>query len=196
VIKHVDYTKKYGIGYILSDGCTGIYFNDSTKIVLHADKQRVMYVDAEDSQQRCLIGNFPTCLRKKVTLLKHFADFLWKHGSKAEDEAVNQRLSVLAERAKAMSMQGQGPHDEDMVFLKQTETDKYCTLFKLSNSTVQVDFTDASRIMIVGSAVEYKDKHGQSDRFDLNRVMSSNKKDLKKRCKYTQQLLEKMAANN
>lgn len=198
VIKHVDYTKKYGIGYILSDGCTGIYFNDSTKIVLHGDKQRVMYVDAEDSQQRCLIGNFPTCLRKKVTLLKHFADFLWKHGSKAEDEAVNQRLSVLAERAKAMSMQGQGqgPHDEDMVFLKQTETDKYCTLFKLSNSTVQVDFTDASRIMIIGSAVEYQDKHGQSDRYDLNRVMSSNKKDLKKRCKYTQQLLEKMAANN
>merc|ERR1712087_74910 len=84
--------------------------------------------------------------------------------------------------------------EEDMVYLKATETDKYCMLFKLSNSTVQVFFTDSSRIMIRGSSVEYKDKHGQTDTIELNRVFNSSKKDLKKRCKYTQQLLHKMAA--
>jgi hypothetical protein len=34
VTQYVDYTSKYGLGYLLSDGSTGVYFNDSTKITL------------------------------------------------------------------------------------------------------------------------------------------------------------------
>lgn len=34
VKKWVDYSSKYGLGYILSNGCTGVFFNDSTKIIL------------------------------------------------------------------------------------------------------------------------------------------------------------------
>jgi polo-like kinase 1 len=34
VKKWVDYSSKYGLGYLLSDGTTGIYFNDSTKMSL------------------------------------------------------------------------------------------------------------------------------------------------------------------
>ena len=34
VKKWVDYSTKYGLGYLLSDGSTGVYFNDSTKIIL------------------------------------------------------------------------------------------------------------------------------------------------------------------
>ena len=34
VKKWVDYSGKYGLGYLLSNGSTGVYFNDSTKIIL------------------------------------------------------------------------------------------------------------------------------------------------------------------
>ena len=34
VKKWVDYSTKYGLGYLLSDGSTGVYFNDSTKIIV------------------------------------------------------------------------------------------------------------------------------------------------------------------
>lgn len=34
VTRWVDYASKYGVGYILSDGSVGVYFNDSTKIIL------------------------------------------------------------------------------------------------------------------------------------------------------------------
>lgn len=34
VKKWVDYSSKYGLGYLLSDGTTGIYFNDSTKMII------------------------------------------------------------------------------------------------------------------------------------------------------------------
>ena len=34
VTKWVDYSSKYGLGYILSNGASGVFFNDSTKILV------------------------------------------------------------------------------------------------------------------------------------------------------------------
>lgn len=34
VRKWVDFSSKYGLGYYLSNGCFGVYFNDSTKLIL------------------------------------------------------------------------------------------------------------------------------------------------------------------
>lgn len=34
VKKWVDYSSKYGLGYLLTNGATGVFFNDSTKILL------------------------------------------------------------------------------------------------------------------------------------------------------------------
>ena len=33
VKKWVDYSSKYGLGYLLSNGATGVYFNDNTKLL-------------------------------------------------------------------------------------------------------------------------------------------------------------------
>lgn len=38
----VDYCNKYGMGYALTNGCIGVHFNDSTTMVLAADKQSVV----------------------------------------------------------------------------------------------------------------------------------------------------------
>ncbi len=35
VAKWVDYSSKYGLGYLLSDGTSGVVFNDSTRITMH-----------------------------------------------------------------------------------------------------------------------------------------------------------------
>ena len=37
VKKWADYSSKYGLGYILSNGCPGIFFNDATKIILDSN---------------------------------------------------------------------------------------------------------------------------------------------------------------
>ena len=34
VKKWVDYSTKYGLGYLLSNNANGVFFNDSTKIVM------------------------------------------------------------------------------------------------------------------------------------------------------------------
>ena len=33
--KWVDYSAKYGLGYLMSNGAYGVFFNDSTKVILH-----------------------------------------------------------------------------------------------------------------------------------------------------------------
>jgi len=39
VKKWVDYSAKYGLGYLLSNGCFGVFFNDSSKIILNVNEQ-------------------------------------------------------------------------------------------------------------------------------------------------------------
>jgi len=33
VVKWYDYTAKYGLGYVLSNGAVGVFFNDGTKLI-------------------------------------------------------------------------------------------------------------------------------------------------------------------
>ena len=39
VKKWVDYSSKYGFGYLLTSGLTGVFSNDSTKVILNLDDQ-------------------------------------------------------------------------------------------------------------------------------------------------------------
>jgi polo-like kinase 1 len=51
VKKWVDYSSKYGVGYILSNGFTGVYFNDATKVVTDPDKKKFDYYEKRKSNQ-------------------------------------------------------------------------------------------------------------------------------------------------
>jgi hypothetical protein len=85
VVRYVDYTSKYGLGFLFNTGSAGVYFNDSTKIVLSADGTVFQYTErrrrdssnaSEHSSQKHLISCYPPELQKKVTLLKHFRNYL------------------------------------------------------------------------------------------------------------------------
>jgi hypothetical protein len=93
----VDYSSKYGVGYMLSNAAVGVYFNDSTKAVLAPDGSTFEYVERHNHGRappqtkladcpsavvvqggdgifriRATLARFPAELAKKVTLLKHF----------------------------------------------------------------------------------------------------------------------------
>lgn len=50
IVKWVDFTTKYGLGYQLSNGCFGVLFNDSTKIILDRDGLSFDYIKRPSSQ--------------------------------------------------------------------------------------------------------------------------------------------------
>ena len=45
VKKWVDYSSKYGLGYLLSNQATGVFFNDSTKIIIDPNGHTFFYYE-------------------------------------------------------------------------------------------------------------------------------------------------------
>lgn len=77
----IDYSAKYGIGYLLSTNSVGVFFNDSTKIICAPDGLRFQYIhkaspEEEEQVDEFPIKMYPTGLKKKVTLLEHFRKHL------------------------------------------------------------------------------------------------------------------------
>lgn len=81
VKKWVDYSSKYGLGYLLSNGSAGVFFNDSTKIILSNDGGYFEYMERKPQEKIDIVSThtfekYPNSLEKKVTLLKHFRSYL------------------------------------------------------------------------------------------------------------------------
>lgn len=100
IVSWVDYCNKYGMGYALTDGSVGVHFNDSTSLVLSADKQYVPFCfsdwDEADGgfsirhfdyitsrrqgtvyvRKSHTVDEYPDELKSKVYLLKHFERYI------------------------------------------------------------------------------------------------------------------------
>jgi polo-like kinase 1 len=51
VKKWVDYSSKYGLGYLLSNGMAGVYFNDSTKIIIDLKGTKFGYIERKGADK-------------------------------------------------------------------------------------------------------------------------------------------------
>ena len=95
VIKWVDYSNKYGLGYILNNGYIGVYFNDTTKIVLNPIEKTFTYIDKKMIDEQELLYTFsmneyPDEIKKKVYLFNQFKNYLddENNRNKINEEAI------------------------------------------------------------------------------------------------------------
>ena len=51
VKKWVDYSSKYGLGYTLSNGTCGVYFNDNSKMLRDATGKHVTYIERNSADR-------------------------------------------------------------------------------------------------------------------------------------------------
>jgi polo-like kinase 1 len=165
VVRHVDYTSKYGLGFLLNTGSAGVYFNDSTKIVLSRDGNVFQYIErkrrassaaVEHSVQTHTLSSFPPELTKKVTLLKHFKNYLvdqmQQSGTVSEAQMIFQQgieaaaghatlpCNVIDEMAAS--------EGSDLPYVKKWVRTRHAILFRLSNRTVQVVFFDQRCVLL------------------------------------------------
>ena len=130
--KWIDYTSKYGLGYILSNGSVGVFFNDATKIILEQkDGKKFDYYerkDKEDVKQSHDLDEYPKEIEKKVTLLAHFKSYLDQNFKKEEIEH----------------------HEElpELIYVKKWIKTRHAKMFRLSNKVVQVYFKDKTEILL------------------------------------------------
>ena len=79
VKKWIDYSTKYGLGYLLSDGSIGVYFLDKTTILLDKNGDKFDFIlkkegDDNDTIAHYQLSELPDLkdLLKKISILHHF----------------------------------------------------------------------------------------------------------------------------
>lgn len=199
VTRYVDYTSKYGLGFLLNNGSAGVYFNDSTKAVLAPKGENFMYIERKKSSSEGRLENmcdihtlssYPESLQKKVTLLKHFRNYLVEQQKRAVEEGEEEQdifgtsLDLEADEADGTSL----------VYLKKWVRTKHAILFRLSNSTVQVVFYDHTEILLSSGAtvITYVDKKHRRITYHLHEIMMASNAEISKRLKYTKDILQQL----
>ena len=70
VLQYIDISYKCGIGYILSNGDIGAYFNDETKLILIKSSFAIIYIDSKGHEKKIdLEEKNDVNLLKKIKIL-------------------------------------------------------------------------------------------------------------------------------
>ncbi|KAF8437935.1 kinase-like domain-containing protein [Boletus edulis BED1] len=162
IVSWVDYCNKYGMGYALTDGSVGVHFNDTTTLILAADKHRFDYISSRRHGQVYVrknysVSEFPDDLKNKVYLLKHFERYIMDR-LYGDYEYTYEDL----DRTKGMD------------FVQKYLRMKHVIVFKMSHDVLQFNFYDHSKVILSshGLMVTHIDKNYKLTRYTLSEVMA------------------------
>eukprot|EP00802_Teleaulax_amphioxeia_P002425 Tamp_02427.p1 GENE.Tamp_02427~~Tamp_02427.p1 ORF type:complete len:779 (+),score=245.92 Tamp_02427:423-2759(+) len=186
VSRWVDYSKKYGLGYKLSNGQYGVFFNDATKILLKPDGDKLEYIQRQrdeagakyDTRSDAKMSEHTKDLAKKVTLMQHFRNYLDdpnRHPSSAD------------------TADGKSAGDEGVYVRKWMRT-RHSVIFRLSNNCLQVSFLDDTEVLLWANRrwVTIKSKDQPRRTLDLKDAASIT--DAAKRLKYVHDILAQLVS--
>eukprot|EP00951_Prasinocladus_malaysianus_P007376 scaffold53072_cov42-Prasinocladus_malaysianus.AAC.1 len=209
VTRWVDYSSKYGMGYVLSNGAVGVLFNDATKILLLPDRSKYIYMEKtrtaqgvrSHKEERTVLNSAvepPASLKKKATLLWYFEGYLKGSSFKVKSDKHPGRVSGECVGP------GAPPADSDMAsmaameptYVKKWLKTRHAIIFRLSNKVIQVDFNDETEIILSSEmqSVTYVNKARQSGTHWLSHLPQDL--ELLKRLKYTKDILLQLIGGN
>lgn len=204
VTRYVDYTSKYGLGFLLNDGSSGVYFNDSTKAVHSSEGDNFVYVERRKTSAGGVsepvslytLTNYPEdTLKKKVTLLRHFRSYLLEQQKKAEESGEAEPLtSNFDERRDSPTANNDEAEAAPMVFMKKWIKTKHAMLFRLSNGSVQVLFYDMTEVLISseGNLITFVDKEKNRFVHSIAEIANKQHGDVSRRLKYAKEILSQL----
>ena len=134
VLKFIDLSSKCGIGYILSNGDIGAYFNDKTKLILIKNTLNIIYIDSKENMIKIDFDDknyINIDIIKKIKVLSFFKKKFVKNKRNKNDF----NLNPLYDKQTI-----------DVYVIKWAKTKK-ASFFLLSNKEVQVIFNDKTQVI-------------------------------------------------
>ena len=176
VKKWVDYSWKYGLGYLFSNGNCGVSFVDSTRMILNPTSTQVFYMD-KSVDNKCIITEYtlndhPEDIKKKITLLQYFKAFL-----EIDTDIALQKF------------------DNNLpIYVKKYMSTRHGILFRLSNKTVQMNFTDHSELTLNCGLqiVTFANRKGERIQISISKAVKSANSEITRRLKYTRDAIKHM----
>jgi polo-like kinase 1 len=126
------------------------------------------------------LSAYPDELQKKVTLLKHFRNYLIEQQQKADG---NQDFP------KSQAINGDG-----MTYLKKWVRTKHAIFFRLSDQTVQIVFYDHTEVLLTPDEryVTFVDRTKTRNTYFLTDELVGCNSEISKRLKYTKEILQQL----
>jgi len=206
VKKWVDYSSKYGLGYLLSNNFTGVFYNDSSKIIYDPKTNLFNYIERRTSDKQEIVSSYkltdyPKELTKKITLLQHFRSYLEAEGNKKEEEnsvKINEGNNDTNNNNNNNININNNNNNTNYVYVKKWMRTKHAIMFRLSNKIVQVCFQDHTEIILSSESriVTYVNKKAERSTYPLSWALDSNNFEMTKRLKYTKDILTHMLTSN
>lgn len=210
VTKWVDYSSKYGLGYMLLDGSVGVHFNDSTKIISSPCGTSFNYItrntqEQPENQTTHSFENHPPELRKKVKLLRHFEQCLvtGQAGTpviRGSDSPVVSTCGPLCGPSAKSLLPREVQQPPEQVYVTKWIQDRHSTLFVVGKKTMtgfaQVVFIDGTTLLVSlhqNGTVTYIDKQHQLFSSTLSSASNDTIPGIERRLQYTKGLLEKLS---
>eukprot|EP00347_Sterkiella_histriomuscorum_P006501 403352526 len=197
VKKWVDYSSKYGLGYLLSNDANGVFFNDNTKLILdpkgfYFDYMERRGAEKQDFMSSHTLTEYPKEIQKKVTLLLHFKSYLESDQKPGELVKIQKDQEHFKDHSNTVKTQG-AP-----IYVKKWMRTRHAIMFRLSNKIVQVNFQDHTEIILCSESrlVTYVNKKGERQTFSLQIALESTNQEMSKRLKYTKDILSHMISLN
>ncbi|XP_006456153.1 hypothetical protein AGABI2DRAFT_188194 [Agaricus bisporus var. bisporus H97] len=181
----VDYCNKYGMGYALTDGSVGVYFNDSTSCVMSPDKVHFDYITSRHHgnayvRRSYTVDVYPDELKSKVYLLKSFEGYIM-------EKLFNQRDYIFEDKERTKGME----------WVHKYLRMKHVIVFKLSHDILQFNFYDHSKLILSshGLLVTHIDKNYNLTRHTLSDIMAQSldaRTSDPEQSKFNQKLVDKL----
>jgi len=173
VVKYYDYSSKYGLGYALSNGAIGVFFNDGAKLIAPpGDKFEYIVrrsTDKQDVSTTYSLKDHPQDVHKRVLVHNKFKE----HFEALVKKPLKQDTSV---------------------YIKKWIQTKQATFFRMNNRVLQVTFKDDS-VLIMNSnnkKLTFIDAKGNIHVCGMEHAASSDNKDIAKRVKYAEEVLRQI----
>jgi hypothetical protein len=180
VVKFIDYSSKFGLGYILNTGAPGAFFNDQTKLVANSRVEQLVYLERksgsrEDTPHHYSASNFPDAHIKKLKLIRHFKSHL-------EEKVTETNHSITDESVPV-----------GKYYVRKWYKTSHAVLLKFNVGVLQVVFNDKSEIIMNSDnkTVVYVAKNGAKTIHTEEEALESDNPELVKRMKYAKDSVEK-----
>ena len=119
------------------------------------------------------LNSFPEEIKKKVTLLQYFKNFLESDVESSSSSDFDNKLPV---------------------YVKKWMLTRHSLIFRLSNRLVQVNFLDKSELIIHcdSKSVSFSNRKGESLQMSLSKALQVNNPEILRRLKYTRDAISHM----
>ena len=208
VTKWVDYSSKYGIGYLLSNNLIGVYFNDCTKLIYNPRTTKLSFIERNATKDKDMMYNFgikeaPKELQKKILIFQQFKKYFEEELNPEKTDKDKDKDAKSHHKSKRKKgdknkeeEKKEKPEDKeqegDNVFLRKWLRTNQAIIFRLSNKTIQVIFKDQTEIILFDDMVSYKDKKKYVKTYKVDDAINSSNFEMDKRIKYVQNIFTKI----